>query len=61
MLAYEFYWFDKTEEAHFIGLQQERREDISRITREAVLNLGRKIVGDKADVAHIYFIQVEVR
>ena len=60
MCAYEFYWFDKTEEAHFIGILQEKRENLLRITRESVLNLRRKIIGSNGDVANIYFIQVEV-
>ena len=60
MCAYEFYWFDKTEKANFIGILQENRENLLRITRESILNLGRKVVGDHADVTHIYFIQVEV-
>jgi hypothetical protein len=58
--AYEFYWFDKTEKAHFIGISQEKRENLLRITKESVLNLGRKVVGDHVDVTHIYFIQVDV-
>lgn len=60
MCAYKFYWFDKTEEAHFIGILQEKRENLLRITRESVLNLRRKIIGSNEDVANIYFIQVEV-
>ena len=60
MCAYEFYWLDKTEKAHFIGISQEKRENLLRITKESVLNLGRKVVGDHVDVAHIYFIQVDV-
>jgi hypothetical protein len=60
MSAYEFYWFDKTEKAHFIGILKEKREDLLRITRESILNLGRKVVGDHADATNIYFIQVEV-
>jgi len=60
MCAYEFYWFDKTEEAHFIGILQEKRENLLRITRESVLNVGRKVIGDNADAKNIYFIQVEV-
>ena len=59
MCAYEFYWFDKTEKAHFIGIFQENRENLLRITRESVLNLGRKVIGSNDDVTHIYFIQVE--
>jgi hypothetical protein len=43
MCVYEFYWFDKTEKAHFIGILQENRENLW-ITRESVLNLGRKVI-----------------
>lgn len=60
MCVYEFYWFDKTEKAHFIAILQENRENLLRITRESVLNLGRKVMSDNADATHIYFIQVEV-
>ena len=59
MCAYKFYWFDKTEKAHFIGILPEKRENLLRITRESVLNLGRKVIGSNDDVTHIYFIQVE--
>ena len=60
MCAYEFYWFDKTEKARFFGILQEKRENPLRITRESVLNLGRKVINSNEDVANIYFIQVEV-
>jgi hypothetical protein len=60
MIAYELYCFDKTAEAHFIGILKEKRENLLRITQESVLNLGRKVIGDNADVTNIYFIQVEV-
>jgi hypothetical protein len=60
MCAYEFYWFDKADKAHFIAILQEKRENHFRITRESVLNLGRKIIADNADATNIYFIQVEV-
>jgi len=60
MCAYEFYRFDKTEKAHFIAILQEKRENLLRITKESVLNLARKVVGDNADVTNIYFIQVGV-
>ena len=61
MIAYELYCFDKTAKAHFIGILKEKREDLLRITKESVLNLGRKVLGDNADVTDIYFIQVEVQ
>ena len=38
----------------------EKRKNLLRITRESALNLGRKVIGDNADVTNIYFIQVEV-
>ena len=60
MIAYELYCFDKTAEAHFVGILEEKRENPLRITKESVLNLGRKVVGDNEDVTNIYFIQVEV-
>jgi len=60
MCAYEFYWFDKADKAHFIAILQEKRENLVRITRESVLNLGRKLIDSNEDVANIYFIQVEV-
>jgi hypothetical protein len=60
MCAYEFYWFDKTEKAHFIAILQEKRGNLLRITRESVLNLGRKVISNNADATNIYFIQVEV-
>jgi hypothetical protein len=59
MCAYEFYWFDKTEEAHFIGILPEKRKNLLRVTRESVLNLGKKVMDDNADATNIYFIQVE--
>jgi hypothetical protein len=39
---------------------REKRENLLRITRESVLNVGRKVIGDNADATNIYFIQVEV-
>jgi len=60
MCAYEFYRFDKTAKAHFIGILKEKRENFLRISRESILNLGKKVIDDNADVTDIYFIQVEV-
>jgi len=60
MIAYELYFFDKTAKAHFIGILKEKRENLLRITRESILNLGRKVIGDNSDATKIYFIQVEV-
>ncbi len=61
MRAYEFYLRDK-EEDHLIGILPERRDNQERITRESIMNWGKKILGDSKDVDldALYFIQVEV-
>ena len=55
MFANAFYWFDKTEEVYFMGILREKRENLLRITRESVLNLGRKVISSKEDVSIISF------
>jgi hypothetical protein len=60
MIAYEFYWYDATEEAHLIGILPERRKNPVRITQESILNWGRKVVGESAEVKDIFFTQVEI-
>ena len=37
MMAYELYWFDNTEKAHFTAILREKRENLLRITRESIL------------------------
>ncbi len=61
MRAYEFYLRDKGED-HLIGVLPERRDNQERITKESIMNWGRKILGDSEDVDldTLYFIQVEV-
>ena len=59
MLAYEFYWLDETQEAHFIGILPERRKRPERRTREAILNWGKMVIGDDSEVKDIYYVKVE--
>jgi len=59
MLAYEFYWLDETEEAHFIGILPERRRRPERITRESILNWGKMVIGNNSEVKDIYYVKVE--
>ncbi len=59
MVAYEFYWVDKTGKEHFIGILPERRKKAERITKESVLNWGWKVIGDDSYVKDIYFVKVE--
>jgi len=59
MLAYEFYWLDETESAHFVGILPERRRKEERITKESILNWGKMVIGDSSDVKDIIFVKVE--
>ncbi len=60
MVAYEFYWRNGKGEDHLIGILPERRKDPERITKESIMNWGRKILGDNAEVKNLYFIEVEI-
>jgi hypothetical protein len=61
MTAYEFYLRDDGED-HLIGILPERRENQKRISQESIMNWGKIIIGNWADVDfnRLYFIQVEV-
>ena len=59
MLAYEFYWLDRTEKTHFIGILPERRKKPERITQESILNWGKMVIGDNTDAKDIYFVKVD--
>jgi hypothetical protein len=60
MIAYDFYRRDEEGKAHFIWVLPERRKDAERITKESILNWGRKTVVDDKEAEHIFFIQVEI-
>ncbi len=57
MMAYKFYWRDDAKGFQFIGTMPERRKDPKRITHESIVNLGRKLFGDEADIKKIYFVR----
>jgi len=38
----------------------ERRKDPKRITHESIVNLGRKLFGDQADIRKIYFVRLNL-
>ena len=59
MVAYEIYWCDARGGEHFIGILPERRKNQERITKESVLNWGRKVIGDDIEVKDIFFTLVE--
>jgi hypothetical protein len=60
MLVYEFYWRDETGRDLFVGILKERRKDPERITEESILNWGRKVIGDNAEVGDVYFYTSEI-
>ncbi len=60
MMAYEFYWLDDTEKAHFIGILPERRKRPERITEESILNWGKMAVGENTEVKEMYYVKVEL-
>jgi hypothetical protein len=61
MVAYEFYWHDKTEGHKLIGILPERRKNPERINDESIMNWGRQVVGNDVEGhSNIYYIQIEV-
>ena len=60
MRAYEFYWEDKEEKEHFLGILPERRKNPGRITEESILNWGRMILGEWVRFNKIHFNELEL-
>ena len=60
MQAYEVYSFDNTNGYELIGVLPERRKNLTRITRESVLNWGKMLLGDNANSKSILFKQVTI-
>ena len=60
MKAYEFYWEDKEEKEHFLGILPERRKNLDRITEESILNWGRVILGEWVLFNRIGFNVIEL-
>ena len=60
MVAYEFYWSDEKGKKHFIWILPERRKNSERVTRESIINWGRKVIVDDTEAKNIFFIQVEI-
>jgi hypothetical protein len=58
MEAYEIYWRDENGEANFIGILPERRKDRERVTQKSILNWGRKVIDDDAELKDVFFTKV---
>ncbi len=60
MVAYEFYWGDEIGKRYFIWILPERRKTSERVTRESIINWGRKVIVDDTEAKNIFFTQVEI-
>jgi len=58
MIAYAFYWLEEIDKIHFIGLLPERRKNPERITQESISHFVRTILGNKADIDDLFFIEI---
>ena len=45
---------------HFIWILPERRNNSERVTRESIINWGRKVIVDDTEAKNIFFTQVEI-
>jgi hypothetical protein len=60
MVAYEFYRCDAKGEKHFIWILPERRKNSERVTRESIINWGRKVIVDDTEAKNMFFTRVEI-
>jgi len=60
MVGYELYWRDPIRGYQLIGVLPERRKNPKRITRESVMNFGKKYFGNKLDLNEMFFLEVEI-
>ena len=58
MVAYELYWRDPIKGYQLIGKLPERRKNLGRITKESVLNWGKKYFGNNLNLNDIFFLEV---
>jgi hypothetical protein len=59
-VAYEFYWCDGKGGNNFIGILPERRKQQERISRESIINYGRKAIFDNTEAKDISFTQIDI-
>ena len=56
MIGYEFYWHDPIKGYQLIGVLPERRRNPKRITKESVLNWGKKYFGGNLNLNEMFFL-----
>ena len=60
MVGYELYLRDPTSGYQLVGVLPERRKNPKRITKESVLNWGKKYFGNHLNLSEMFFIEVEI-
>ena len=60
MVGYEFYFHDPIKGYQLIGILPERRKNPKRITKESVLNWGKKYFGGNLNLNEMFFLEVEI-
>ena len=58
MVGYEFYLLGSMEVFHSIGILPERRKNPERITEESIMNWGRMILDESADLGELFFARI---
>jgi len=60
VIGYELYWHDPIKGYQLIGVLPERRKNPKRITKESVLNWGKKYFGKNLNLNDVFFIEVVI-
>ena len=60
MVVYELYLRDPTSGYQLAGELIERRKNPKRITKDSVLNWGKKYFGNLSNLNQMFFIEVEI-
>jgi len=60
VVGYELYWHDPIKGYQLIGVLPERRRNPKRITKESVLNWGKKYFGNNLNLNDVFFIEVVI-
>ena len=60
MVVYEIYWRDPIKGYQFLGKLPERRNYPVRITRESIVNWGKKFYGRSLDINGIFILQLKI-
>ena len=58
MVGYEFYLLGSREVFHSIGILPERRKNPERITQQSIINWGRMVLKDDADLGALFFARI---